>query len=140
VNCSGHDDGHEADSALPSALDARLVPRSGLIGCIDARRAAQLTSVLLYAEGGHIRANTATGRVRDRVLPALPRVSILRVVPRDARQRYIQVRDRVIEISEDGVLDHTSWPSLKYRQLQWRRAEGQTRASGRILQESMCTT
>ena len=115
------------DSARAYAYLATLMPDGS----------PQLTPVWLNSEDGHTLVNTARGRVKDRNMRARPRVAILIADPKDPHQRYIQIRGRVIEIAEQGALDHMSRLSLKYRQQPWTPADGQTRVICRILPESV---
>jgi hypothetical protein len=47
--------------------------------------------------------------------------------------RYIQVRGQVVEINEEGALEHIDRLSMKYRKRHWKPVEGQTRVTYRIL-------
>ena len=115
------------DSARAYAYLATLMPDGS----------PQLTPVWFSAEGGHIIVNTARGRVKDRNMRARPHVAILITDPKDPHRRYIQVRGRVVEIAEEGALDHMSTLSLKYRQRPWTPVDGQTRVICRIPPESV---
>ena len=70
----------------------------------------QVTPVWVDFDGAHVRVNTARGRVKDRNLTSNPRVA-LSVQDPDNPYRYVQIRGRVVEMTEQGA-DTTStvWP------------------------------
>ena len=51
--------------------------------------------------------------------------------------RYIQIRGRVVEITEKGALEHIDQLSMKYRKKHWKPNEGQIRVTYKILPESV---
>jgi PPOX class probable F420-dependent enzyme len=61
----------------------------------------------------HIRFNTAKGRVKDKNLRRNPRVALAIQDP-DNPYRYIQVRGRVAEITEQGADAHIDLLTKKY--------------------------
>lgn len=95
----------------------------------------QLTSVWFDVEGGHIRINTARGRVKDRNMRARPQVALLIADTQDPFYRYIQVRGRVVEFTEEGGLEHINKLSLQYDNKPWKPVEGQTRVIFKIKPE-----
>lgn len=97
----------------------------------------QLTPVWFDSDGEHIRINSARGRVKDRNMRARPNVAILITDPKDPHYRYLQIRGRVVEITEQGALDHIGVLSLKYRQRPWSPVNGQVRVIYKILPESV---
>src|ERR1044071_683351 len=73
-----------------------------------------ITPVWVDFDGEYIYINTARGRQKDRDMKPGARVSILSVDPNNAL-RYLQVRGRVIDETEEGALEHINKLSLKYR-------------------------
>jgi PPOX class probable F420-dependent enzyme len=73
----------------------------------------QVTPVWVDRDGDIIRVNTAKGRVKDRNMRRDPRVSLAIADP-DNPYRYLQIRGRVIEITEQGADDHIDKLAMKY--------------------------
>jgi len=75
--------------------------------------APQSTPVWVDYDGVHVRVNTARGRVKDRNLRRTPRVA-LSVLDPDNPYRYLQVRGRVVEMTEQGADAHIDALAKKY--------------------------
>lgn len=75
--------------------------------------APQSTPVWIDLDGANIRFNTARGRVKDKNLRANPRLA-LSIIDPDNPYRYIQVRGRVVEITEQGADAHIDVLAKKY--------------------------
>ncbi len=75
--------------------------------------APQVTPVWCDFDGTHVRINTARGRVKDRNLQRNPRVA-LAVQDPDNPYRYVQVRGRVVEMTEKGADAHIDALARKY--------------------------
>jgi PPOX class probable F420-dependent enzyme len=73
----------------------------------------QTTPVWIDYDGTHVRFNSARGRVKDRNVRRDPRVSISIQDP-DNPYRYLQVRGRVVDITESGAQEHANQLSQKY--------------------------
>ena len=73
----------------------------------------QVTPVWLDYDGKYVRFNSARGRVKDKNVRRDPRVSISIQDP-DNPYRYLEVRGRVAEITENGADDHVNKLSQKY--------------------------
>jgi hypothetical protein len=73
----------------------------------------QLTPVWCDFDGTHVRINSAKGRVKDRNMRRDPRVT-LEVQDPDNPYRYLQVRGRVVEITEEGADAHIDSLAKKY--------------------------
>ena len=73
----------------------------------------QVTPVWCEFDGTHIVFNTARGRVKDKNLAKNPRVSVAASDP-DNPYRYVQVRGRVAEITEQGADAHIDKLTKKY--------------------------
>lgn len=73
----------------------------------------QVTPVWCDYDGTHIRINSAKGRVKDRNMRRTPQVA-LEIMDPDNPYRYIAVRGRVVEITEDGADAHIDLLANKY--------------------------
>lgn len=65
-------------------------------------------------EGDLIRFNTARGRVKDHNVQQRPQVALTMLDPDDP-YRYLLVRGKVVEESEEGAVDHIDRLAGKYR-------------------------
>jgi PPOX class probable F420-dependent enzyme len=95
----------------------------------------QLTPLWFSAQGDFILINSAKGRIKDRNMRARPQVALLITDPKDPFYRYVQIRGRIVEVTEEGALEHINSLSLKYRQKPWTPVEGQTRVIYKVLPE-----
>jgi PPOX class probable F420-dependent enzyme len=73
----------------------------------------QVTPVWCDFDGTHVRINSAKGRVKDLNIRRDPRVT-LEVQDPDNPYRYLQVRGRVVEITEEGADAHIDSLAKKY--------------------------
>lgn len=73
----------------------------------------QVTPVWVDYDGRYVRFNSAKGRVKDKNIRRDPRVSISVQDPANP-YRYLEVRGRVVEITENGADDHINKLSQKY--------------------------
>ena len=73
----------------------------------------QVTPVWVDVEGDLIVINSAKGRQKDRNLRRDPRVSLAIIDP-DNPYRYLELRGRVVEITEQGASDHIDKMAKKY--------------------------
>ena len=94
------------------------------------------TPLWFNTDGIHVVINSAKGRVKDRNMRARPTVALVIQDPK-VETRYIQVRGRVVEITEAGALDHIDMLSMKYRKRHWKPVVGQIRVIYKILPESV---
>jgi PPOX class probable F420-dependent enzyme len=95
----------------------------------------QLTPLWFELDGDDILINSALGRVKDRNMRARPKVALLIVDPNDP-YRYLQIRGRVVQIRQEGALEHINRLSMKYTGAAWNPVSGQTRVVYRIEPES----
>jgi len=75
--------------------------------------APQSTPVWVDYDGAHVRFNTARGRVKDRNLQRNPRIALSILDPENP-YRYLQVRGRVVEMTEQGADAHIDALAKKY--------------------------
>lgn len=73
----------------------------------------QATPVWVDYDGKFVRFNSAKGRVKDKNVRRDPRVSVALQDPTNP-YRYLEVRGRVVEITEKGADDHINKLSQKY--------------------------
>lgn len=73
----------------------------------------QVTPVWCDFDGHYICINSAKGRQKDRNMRRDPRVA-LSVMDPDNPYRYIEIRGRVVEITEEGADDHINKLAKKY--------------------------
>lgn len=74
----------------------------------------QVTPVWFDFDGRYIRVNSARGRLKDKNMRRDPRVG-LSIVDPDNPYRYLEIRGRVVKITEDGAVDHINALAKKYR-------------------------
>jgi hypothetical protein len=86
----------------------------------------------------HILINTAAGRQKPLNFARDPRVA-LSIAAQDDQQMYIQIRGRVVEVTEEGAFEHISKLARKYRgeDSVYPKREGETRLLIRIEPESV---
>jgi PPOX class probable F420-dependent enzyme len=73
----------------------------------------QVTPVWCDVEGDLVIVNSAKGRQKDRNLRRDPRVSLAIIDP-DNPYRYLELRGRVVEITEQGAAAHIDKMAKKY--------------------------
>ena len=73
----------------------------------------QVTPVWFDMDGDRVRINTARGRVKEGNMKVRRQVALAIIDPEDP-YRYIQLRGRVVEISEAGAREHIDRLSEKY--------------------------
>ena len=73
----------------------------------------QVTPVWCDFDGEHVIFNSAKGRQKDRNVRRDPRVSLAVIDPENP-YRYLEIRGRVVEITEDGADDHINKLAKKY--------------------------
>lgn len=73
----------------------------------------QVTPLWFDSDGSCVRINSAKGRQKDRNMRARPQVALSIIDPQNP-YRYIQIRGRVSEITEDGADAHIDALSNTY--------------------------
>lgn len=73
----------------------------------------QVTPVWVDYDGHHVRFNSALGRVKDKNIRRDPRVSLAIQDPENP-YRYVEIRGKVVEITQNGADDHINSLSQKY--------------------------
>ena len=110
------------------------------LATIGADGAPQVTPVWCDFDGTHVRFNTAKGRVKDKNLRRNPKVALAIQDPENP-YRYIQVRGRVAEITEQGADSHIDSLTKKYlnQDTYPYRQPGEVRVLYKILPEKVQT-
>ena len=85
----------------------------GNLGTLMQDGSPQVTPVWVDYDGKFVRFNSAKGRVKDKNVRRDPRVSISLQDPANP-YRYLEIRGRVVEITEKGADDHINKLSQKY--------------------------
>jgi PPOX class probable F420-dependent enzyme len=96
----------------------------------------QVTPVWVDFDGTHVRFNTARGRVKEGNLQRNPKVA-LAVQDPDNPYRYVQIRGRVAEMTEQGADAHIDALAKKYigkDRYPWRRP-GEVRVTVKVVPE-----
>ena len=104
------------------------------LATIMADGSPQVTPIWFSTDDTHILINSAKGRVKDRNMRARPQVALVIQDPRTP-YRYLQIRGRVVEITEEGSDEHINALSLKYDDKAWQKVAGQVRVIYKILPE-----
>ena len=110
------------------------------LATVNADGSPQVTPVWFDWEGGHLRFNTARGRLKERNLSRRPTVAVAIVDP-DNPYRYIQLRGRVVDSTESGADAHIDALTKKYlgQDRYPYRQPGETRVIFRIAPERVQT-
>ena len=85
----------------------------GNLGTLNEDGSPQVTPVWCDFDGKHLIVNSAKGRRKDRNIRRDPRVS-LAVSDPDNPYRYLEVRGKVVEVTEKGADDHINQMAKKY--------------------------
>jgi PPOX class probable F420-dependent enzyme len=94
-------------------LDLLEKPAFGNLGTLMKDGSPQVTPVWVDYDGKHVRINSAKGRVKDKNMRRDPHVSIAIQDPANP-YRYLEIRGKVVEITENGADDHINKLSQKY--------------------------
>jgi len=85
----------------------------GSLGTLMPDGSPQVTPVWIDMEGGRLVVNSAKGRAKDKNMRRDPRVSIAVIDP-DNPYRYLEIRGRVVEVTEQGADPHIDKMAKKY--------------------------
>ena len=97
----------------------------------------QVTPIWFGWDGTHIILNTARERVKDKVMRRRGKVALSIVDPGDP-YRYLQIRGRVVDETEEGAYDVICDLRLKYRgDRNYPRNPGEVRVTYRVLPEQV---
>ncbi len=100
--------------AIPEKyLDLFKKPAFGNLATLMKDSSPQVTPVWVDYEGKYVRFNSALGRVKDKNIRRDPRVALSIVDPENP-YRHLEIRGRVVEITQDGADEHINSLSKKY--------------------------
>jgi PPOX class probable F420-dependent enzyme len=94
-------------------LDLLKKPAFASLGTIMRDGSPQVTPVWVDFDGKHVRVNSALGRMKDKNMRRDPRVSLSIQDPENP-YRYLEIRGKVEEITQNGADDHINKLSQKY--------------------------
>lgn len=97
-----------------------------------------VTPVWFDYDGKHVIVNSALGRVKDKVLRR-SRVVALAISDPDNPYRYIQIRGKVVEVTQRGAREMIDHLSQKYTHKPYQWYEGETRVTYTVLPELVST-
>lgn len=106
-------------------LDLFSKPAVGMLATLMPDGRPQVSPVWFDFDGRHILVNSAKGRQKDRNLERDPRISLCVTDPENP-YRYLEVRGRVVEVTEQGADEHIDKMAKKYLgqdKYPWRRGE-----------------
>jgi PPOX class probable F420-dependent enzyme len=104
------------------------------LGTIMPDGSPQVTPIWFNTDGEYLLINSAKGRVKDKNMRARPQVALTIMALNDP-YRYLQVRGRVVEITEEGAEAHIHQLSQKYFGRPFSLGEGETRVIYKIKPE-----
>ena len=102
-----------ADATLEKYSDLFKKKAFANLGTLMKDGSPQVTPVWCDFDGKHVRVNSARGRVKDHNIRRDPRVALSIVDPENP-YRYIEIRGKVVEVTEEGADDHINSLSNKY--------------------------
>ena len=102
-----------AENIPEKYADLSEKPAFGNLGTIMKDGSPQVTPIWVDYDGKYVRFNSALGRVKDKNVRRDPRVSVSLQDPANP-YRYLEIRGRVVEITETGADDHINKLSQKY--------------------------
>ncbi len=106
------------------------------LGTVMANGSPQVTPVWFNSDGEYIYINSAKGRVKDRNMRNHPEVALAIMDPKNP-YRYIQIRGRVVDITEQGGTEHIHTLSRKYNGRNYDLRPGEVRVTYKILPEKI---
>ena len=98
----------------------------------------QCTPLWFDYDGTHVIINSALGRVKDKAMRQTPHVALAISDP-DNPYRYIQIRGKGVEITEEGARETIDHLSEKYRGTTYDHKENEIRVTYKILPGSFQT-
>ena len=103
-----------ADSTIPEKYRDLFSKRAfASLATLMPNGDVQVTPVWVDAENGNLIFNSARGRVKDKNVRRDPRVTLTLIDP-DNPYRYLEVRGRVVDITEKGAAQHIDKLAKKY--------------------------
>lgn len=104
----------EPQAAIPSEFQDLFERETfAQLGTLMPDGTPQITPVWVDRDGDDVLVNTARGRQKERNLASDPRVGLCVLDPDDP-YRYISIRGRVADLSEDGAAEHIDKLAQRY--------------------------
>ena len=104
-----------AEQQIPeSYLDLLERPVVVSLATVNPDGQPQVTPVWVDYDGEYVRINSARGRRKVANMEQRPRVTVLAIDPDDPH-RWMEIRGKVEQITEEGAVDHINKLSAKYR-------------------------
>ncbi|HET7142623.1 MAG TPA: PPOX class F420-dependent oxidoreductase [Anaerolineales bacterium] len=101
-------------SKIPDAyLDLIQYPRVAALTTVMPDGQPQTTVVWCDFDGTYVRVNTMRGFRKEKNMRANPKVTLLCFDPRQPL-RFLEVRGRVVDMTEEGAMEHLDGLSEKY--------------------------
>jgi PPOX class probable F420-dependent enzyme len=129
-------------SPIPDSHADLLRPETrafAALGLVTSTGEPHVTPMWFDYDGEHVIFNTARGRVKDRILRRRPVVAFSIVDPADP-YRYMQVRGRVVDETEEGAYEQICDLRLKYRgDRNYPKRPGEQRVTYRVRPERVNT-
>lgn len=129
------------DKTIPDQfLDLFSKPAFAHLATLMSDGSPQLSPLWVDYDGKYILINTAKGRIKEKNMRRDNRVAI-EVQDPDNPYRYILVRGKIVEETEDGAREHIDKLSIKYTgNLYQGMTPGQVRVIFKILPEKVTTS
>jgi PPOX class probable F420-dependent enzyme len=110
-------------AAIPGLVASAAIP-PGFIDLVDCPPVAALTTIMPDGspqtsvvwcdfDGTYVRINTMRGFRKEKNMRADPKVTLLCYDPAESL-RYLEVRGTVVEMTEDGAMEHLDGLSMRY--------------------------
>lgn len=109
------------------------------LGLVTSQGEPQVTPIWFDWDGTHIILNTARGRLKDRVMQKRPVVAVEITDPANP-YRYIQMRGRVVDETEEGGYEQICDLNEKYHgHRNYPKRDGEVRVTYKVLPERVQT-
>jgi len=105
--------GHRADEIPGSHRDLVECPRVAVLTTTMVDGSPQTSPVWCDFNGSHVRINTMRGFAKERNMRREPRVTLLCYDPQRPL-RYLEIRGTVVEMTDDGAMEHLDALASKY--------------------------
>jgi PPOX class probable F420-dependent enzyme len=132
----------QTNTVIPERFVDLLRPEKrafAALGLVMRDGTPQVTPMWFDYDGTYFIFNTARGRVKDRIMHRRPVIAFSIQDPQNP-YRYIQVRGRVVDESEEGAYEQICALSLKYGgDSNYPRRPGEQRVTYRVLPERATT-
>lgn len=109
-----------------------------VLGTLYPGGSPQVTPVWFNTDGKYIKINSAKGRAKDRNMRANPEVALAIIDPKNP-YRYVQIRGRVAEITENGAAEHIHALSRKYTGQNYNIGQDEVRVTYKIEPDKITT-